>query len=124
MRKIIILMALVITACSTPARKGGEITTAFIGEPVVTANVDLVMAEQPDADRPLLEKGVRHAASLWREEDGSSEQFTEFVSANYISDPARRSRIFLKLSNYFESLSGNMNEITLDLRKVLDEAAG
>lgn len=91
---------------------------------MVTATVDRVMAEQPNADRSLLEKGVRHAASLWREKDGSAEQFTEFVSANYISDPARRSRIFLKLSNYFESLSGNMNEITLDLRKVLDEAAG
>lgn len=117
-------MALVITACSTPARKGGETATAFIGEPVVTATVDRVMAEQPDADRLLLEKGVRHSASLWRENDGTAEEFTEFASANYISDPARRSRIFLKLSNYFESLSGNMNEITLDLRKVLDEAAG
>jgi hypothetical protein len=124
MRKIIILMALVITACSTPAKKGGETTTAFIGEPVITATVDRVMAEQPDADRVLLDKGVRHASSLWREEDGTAEQFTEFAAANYISDPALRSRIFLKLSNYFESLSGNMNEITLDLRKVLDEAAG
>jgi hypothetical protein len=124
MRKIVILMALVITACSTPAKKGGVISAAFVGEPVVTATVDRVMAEQPNADRPLLEKGVRHAASLWREDDGTAEQFTEFVTANYITDPARRSRIFLKLSNYFESLNGNMNEITLDLRKVLDEAAG
>ncbi|MDX9730035.1 MAG: hypothetical protein RBT50_12285, partial [Bacteroidales bacterium] len=124
MRKIIILMALVITACSNPSKKGGETATAFIGEPVITATVDRVMAEQPNADRVLLDKGVRHASSLWREEDGTAEQFTEFVAATYISDPALRSRIFLKLSNYFESLSGNMNEITLDLRKVLDEAAG
>ena len=30
----------------------------------------------------------------------------------------------MKISNYFESLNGNLNEITLDLKKVLDETAG
>jgi hypothetical protein len=124
MRKLIILMAIVISACSTPAKKGGETAAAFIGEPVVTATVDRVIAEQPGADRSLLEKGVRHAASLWRSEDGSVSEFTDFVAANYLSDEAKRKSVFLKLSNYFESISGNMNEITLDLRKVLDEAAG
>jgi hypothetical protein len=124
MRKLVFLMALVMTACSTPARKGGEAAIAFIDETVITATVDRVMAEQPAADRPLLEKGVRHAASLWREEDGSASEFTDFASANYISDPARRRTVFVKVSNYLESLGGNMNEITLDLRKVLDEAAG
>lgn len=117
-------MALVIAACSTPSKKGGETAAVFIGEPVVTATVDRVMADQPTADRPLLEKGVRHAASLWRGEDGTASEFTDFIAANYISDQAKRKSVFLKLSNYFESISGNMNEITLDLRKVLDEAAG
>ncbi len=117
-------MAIVISACTTPAKKGGETAAAFIGEPVITATVDRVIAEQPGADRVLLEKGVRHAASLWRSEDGTASEFTDFVAANYISDKAKRKSVFLKLSNYFESISGNMNEITLDLRKVLDEAAG
>lgn len=117
-------MALVMTACSAPSGKGGEATTAFIGETVVSATVERVMSEQPAADRQLLEKGVRHAASLWREEDGTASEFTGFASANYISDPAKRRTVFLKISNYIESLGGNMNEITLDLRKILDEAAG
>ena len=117
-------MAIVISACSTPAKKGGETAAAFIGEPVITATVDRVIAGQPGADRALLEKGVRHAASLWRSDDGTASEFTDFVAANYIADQAKRKSVFLKLSNYFESISGNMNEITLDLRKVLDEAAG
>lgn len=117
-------MALVMTACSTPSGKGGEAAVAFIDETVITATVDRVMAEQPAADRPLLEKGVRHAASLWREDDGTASEFTDFASANYISDPARRRTVFIKISNYLESLGGNMNEITLDLKKILDEAAG
>lgn len=117
-------MSMIMTACSSPGKKAGDTATAFIGEPVVTATVDRVMGEQQTADRLLLEKGVRHAASLWREEDGNAAEFTEFVAANYISDPARRRSVFIKISNYLESLAGNMNEITLDLRKVLDEAAG
>ncbi len=117
-------MAMIMTACSSPGKKAGDTATAFIGEPVVTATVDRMMGEQQTADRLLLEKGVRHAASLWREEDGNAAEFTEFVAANYISDPARRRSVFIKISNYLESLAGNMNEITLDLRKVLDEAAG
>ncbi len=34
------------------------------------------------ADPVLLEKGLKHAASLWRAEDGSSQDFLEFVKAN------------------------------------------
>lgn len=124
MKKLVFLMAIVMTACSTPSKKGGEAASAFVDETAITATVDRVMAEQPAADRPLVEKGVRHAASLWREEDGTASEFTDFASANYISDPARRRAVFIKISNYLESLGGNMNEITLDLRKVLDEAAG
>jgi hypothetical protein len=32
--------------------------------------------------------------------------------------------VFIKISNYLESLAGNMNEVTIDLRKVLDETGG
>jgi len=32
MKKVIFLMVMVLTACSTPAKKGGETASAFIGE--------------------------------------------------------------------------------------------
>jgi hypothetical protein len=124
MKKLLVIMTMIVTACSAPADRKGEVAAGFIGEATVNNAVERIMAEQPAADRALLLKGVSHAASLWREEDGTAEQFAEFASANYISDPAKRRSIFLKLSKYFESIAGNMNEIILDLRKVLDEAAG
>lgn len=117
-------MIAVLTACSTPDKKGSESVAGFPDETIVKSSVEKVLAAQPSADPVLLEKGVKHAASLWRAEDGTPEEFSEFVAANYISDPAKRRTVFLKVSSYFESLGGNMNEITLDLRKVLDEAAG
>jgi len=116
-------MVTVLSACSTADKKSGE-SSGFINATVISGTVDRIMEEQPSADRLMLEKGVRHAASLWRAEDGTDAEFTDFAAANYISDPVKRRSVFLKISNYIESLAGNMNEITLDLRKVLDEAAG
>ncbi len=124
MRKILVLMTLVLTACSSADKKVEVTASGFIGDTVIAGVVDRVIEEQPRANKMLLEKGVKHAASLWRAEDGTSEEFADFVAANYISDPGKRRDVFLKVSNYFESLSGNMNEITIDLRKVLDEAVG
>jgi len=117
-------MTVVLTACSPGSKKAGEQAAGFINEAVVKNTVERIQQEQPSSDPVLLNKGVSHAASLWREDDGTAEEFTEFASANYISDPQKRRTVFLKVSNYFESLYGNMNEITLDLRKVLDEALG
>ncbi|MFN2337017.1 MAG: hypothetical protein ABR560_08610, partial [Bacteroidales bacterium] len=113
-----------LAACSTPEKKGNESVAGFLDETVIKGSVEKVIEVQPSADPLLLEKGVRHAASLWRSDDGTPAEFSEFVAANYISDPHKRKAVFLKISSYFESLGGNMNEITLDLRKVLDEAAG
>jgi hypothetical protein len=124
MKKYLLLMTVVLAACSHGNRKAGETATGPISEAVVKNTVERIQQEQPSSDPVLLNKGVTHAASLWKEEDGTAGEFTDFASANYISDPQKRRTIFLKISDYFESLNGNMNEITLDLRKVLDESVG
>lgn len=126
MKKIQFIIALaILTACSSTETKKEAVSVAgFINETTVTAVVDTVKAAQPAADLNLLEKGVKHAASLWREGDGTPADFSEFVKENYISDPANRKMIFNKITRYIESLNGNYNEITLDLRKTLDEAIG
>lgn len=117
-------MTVIITACSSADRKAPASVAGFIDEAVIKSTVKKVQQAQISADAYLLEKGVRHAASLWRAEDGTAEEFSRFAADNYISDPAKRKAVFLKISNYYESLNGNMNEITLDLRKVLDESVG
>ena len=117
-------MIAVLTACSAPEKKGTGTGAGFLDETIIKSSIGKVQAAQPAADPVLLEKGVKHAASLWRAEDGTSEEFSEFVAANYISDPEKRRAVFLKISGYFEAMSGHMNEITLGLRKVLDESVG
>ena len=115
MKKLFILMIAALSACSSPEKKNDTATAAgFIDDTVIKSTVDSVRHLYPSADIYLIEKGVKHAASLWRPEDGTPAGFSAFAASNYIADPEKRRSVFLKISNYFESLNGYMNEITLD----------
>src|SRR4030042_6603431 len=123
MKKVLLLLIIaVLAACSSKKTSNKMSDTAqYIDEITTSTAVQNIKAAQPEADQELLKKGVRHAASLWRAEDGTPAEFSDFVSANYLSDPVKRKVVFNKISIYMESISGNFNEITLDLKKVLDE---
>ncbi len=125
MKKTLLAILAVLTACTTPqTKKLPSANAAYIDEAVITAAIDSVKASYPAANTLLLEKGVRHSASLWRAEDGTAAEFTTFVKNNYIADPEKRKTVFNKITDYIESLNGNFNEITIDLKKNLDEATG
>jgi len=126
MKKLLFYFLLAaLTACSTHDPKKDNVKSpSFINETTIKAIIDTVKSAQPASDLKLLEKGVKHAASLWRQEDGTAIDFSVFVKKNYISDPAKRKLAFKKISDYIESITGFNNEITLDLRKTLDEARG
>ncbi len=66
-------------------------------------------------DKTLLEKGVKHAANLWRASDGSEADFSAFCKTNYISDQAEKELVFQKISRNIEIITGNFNKITLNL---------
>ncbi|MDX9947457.1 MAG: hypothetical protein RBS38_08835 [Bacteroidales bacterium] len=126
MKKYMMLLLIVAAGCSSreTGDKKGDSSLLSIDEVAIAAAIDSVKTVIPAVDDRLLEKGVRHAASLWRSEDGTAAEFSDFVKTSYIADPAKRRQVFVKISNFLESLSGNFNEVTLDLRKNLDEATG
>jgi len=126
MRKyLFIFVALMATACTSADRNKESAAQAGIADDkAVTAAIEGIKGMYPAVDNVILEKGIRHAASLWRAEDGSAEDFITFVKANYAGDPEKRRVMFMKISSYLESIYGNFNEISLDLKKILDEDAG
>jgi hypothetical protein len=125
MKKSIFLILILVAACSAPKKNEKPVATAaFIDDAKISAVIDSVKTLCPSANMTLLEKGVKHVASLWGAEDGTANDFSAFVKSNYIADPQKRKAVFEKISSYFESLNGNYNEITLDLKKNLDEASG
>lgn len=122
---IIILTLVWITACSSPSEeKKTAAGINYISSAVCKTAIDRIMSIHPGVNSMILEKGVTHASSLWRESDGTPGDFKNFVVANYIADPIDRKSVFNKVSFYLESLNGNFNEITLDIKKTLDLASG
>lgn len=125
MKKILLIVIVLVTACtSTKTGKDASIKAGFINEAVISASLDTLKSNHPAINTELAGKGIKHAASLWRAESGTPAEFIEFVRQNYVSDPAKRREIFKKITLYLESVYGNFDKITLDLRKVLDENLG
>jgi hypothetical protein len=123
MKKVLFLIIIAALAACSSNNSSNKIpdTAQVIDEITITTAIQNVKSAQPSSDQELLGKGIRHAASLWRTEDGSPAEFSDFVSANYITNPVNRRAVFNKISDYMESINGNFNEITLDLKKILDE---
>ncbi|MCT4603686.1 MAG: hypothetical protein N4A59_12420 [Marinifilum sp.] len=115
MKKIIILCAAFLTLVSTTnqviAEKKAE--TSNITAETIKSTIEELSANC--LDKALLEKGVKHAASLWRMSDGTEADFTNFCKKNYIADKAEKEMVFEKISRNLEIITGHFNKITLDL---------
>ena len=121
MRTLLFFMLLFLFACQTPDKKETTQMTKFqISEKTIDSAIDSLKLKYGESELSVIRKGVRHAASLWRTNDGNDGEFVHFCLANYVGNPKEKSLLLSKLSNYFESLGGHFNKITLDLRQNVD----
>jgi len=69
-----------------------------------------------------MERGVRQAAGLWREQDGNEDCFLQFVKDNFKSDATARELLAFKLARAFEQYFCYNDMLAVDLQKptVLD----
>jgi len=86
--------------------------------------IDSLTSKDTNADKALIEKGVRQVAKLWETQDGSEAEFSRFCLDNFVADSIERKQMFLKISDYMEAISGNFNEMTLRLQRNVHEATG
>lgn len=125
MKKFLLIALAALAACTSPeTNKEVSSKAGLINDAAIAASLDSLKASHPGLNKELAEKGIKHVASLWRPDDGSSADFIGFVKKNFIADQAKRKEIFKKISAYLESVNGNFNEMTLRLRKTLDENIG
>ncbi len=94
-----------------------ETAMSNISEATVQQVQNSCVEQFPALDAELVKKGIAQAAALWRAEDGSEQDFTEFVNANLAADPEARKVLFDKLSTAYEQLYGTSNQITVRLQK-------
>ena len=74
MKKLLFLIIIAAAAaCSSDnTRNKLPATTQVIDQATVNETIESIKTSQPSADPFLLGKGVMHAASLWRMEDGTT----------------------------------------------------
>ena len=119
------IMGIIGAVCALSACCGGNeqkeqsnIPAAFVKDLVaeMLAETDpAAQAATPTA--ALLERGVSQAAFLWRESDGSPEEFAEFVKENYATTPEERKELYDKLAKAMETIYGASNQLSVDLQK-------
>lgn len=64
-----------------------------------------------------MERGVKQAASLWTDEDGSAEEFRTFVNTHYAKTEEERTALFESLSRIMERLNESADMLTVELLK-------
>ncbi len=111
------LVMVVFTQCTNKDAAKQSSDTKNITE-MTTQKVQNALIEKFGAEnKTLIERGVNHAASLWRVSDGSESDFESFCIENFIGDPIEKQIVFEKASKNFESLWGHGNKIMLDLNE-------
>lgn len=96
---------------------------ATVPPSVITSTIDELAAKDSKNQTGIV-KGVNQVARLWQPADGDDQTFKSFCLENYISDPAEKEQVFLKVSEYLEGIYGNFNEISLCLQRNLSLETG
>ncbi len=124
MRIIFILSFMIpffLTACSTANEENER---SPVGEAAVERVIDRLVEQHGEIEADRIRRGVSQTAALWREADGSSDDFEAFCLAHFISDREELDEVFDRLEHNFEHLYGYMNRITLELNRQLHEDRG
>ncbi|NQV03029.1 MAG: hypothetical protein HQ542_10305, partial [Bacteroidia bacterium] len=94
-----------------------EETVQFIPQATVDALINKVVTQYEEEDLFKISKGITLVASLWRESDGSAADFEAFCEKYYVADFQSKKKLFLRLSDNFETLFGHMNMMSLKLKE-------
>ena len=115
---VLFACVVMITACTPSGKeKSPASTPAGISESTIQEAIQSVESKLNGPKTGMIEKGVKHAASLWRESDGTAADFVKFCTENYMGDAAQKEASFYRFSEYFESLNGHFNKLTLDMQE-------
>lgn len=121
MKYLILVSILFVTSCTTTVKNEPQkMNNLRISEKSIKDAVDSLAVKYGSALSPIIQKGVKHAASLWTSGDGTDADFVQLCSTSFVGDPKSRTLLLTKLSDYFESIGGHFNKITLDLKQNVD----
>ncbi len=122
MKNFVLFLAIVgllgFTQCQ-PKNKKMNTKKNFITEQTVEKTQKALVDKYGKTLTERINRGVQQAASLWTQKEGKQEDFEKFCTENFIGDTAKLVETFNSLSANFESIYGNFNKMSLDLKRKL-----
>lgn len=117
-----LLIIAMMTACQPTTKQEAE--RSPIGENTIENTIANLTSNHSSEHQHRISKGVRQAASLWRDSDGTEKEFETFCLEHFIGNQQELDMVFDRLAHYFEHLYGYMNRITLELNRQIHEDRG
>lgn len=121
---VLSLLVMLFTQCTTTSTDKQVMEQKNINEQTIANTIKAIVEKTGSENHEIIERGVKHAASLWRTTDGTPEEFKTFCVENYIAKASEKEMVFKKIEANFESLWGHQNKILLDLNKNMHEDNG
>ena len=89
-------IAVILTACQTKTQ------TAMISEPTIQQAVSHVLASHSEADSSMVARGAAQVAALWRECDGTEEDYLALITNSYAGTAEAKKQLYNRMAFILE----------------------
>ena len=103
---------------------GGPIVTPSWMPSAVSRMESGLVGRFGESQRARIRRGLKQVSEFWRDSDGDSSAFEEFVQRNFTGDPAALDTMFGRFELLLEKAFGHMGEIGREFRQHTDLDAG
>ncbi|HNW59520.1 MAG TPA: hypothetical protein PKI62_07585 [bacterium] len=115
---------LLLTGMITITLFAPRVRASGLPETTITRTIAALEERHGAGAQPRIERGVRQAAALWREQDGSAAEFSEFCLAQFVADSAGLEALLTRCEGHLETLYGHAHEVGRDLAQPLQLEIG
>lgn len=116
---LVVLSTLILgfMACNTDQTKRNDMNNAKY---ISASDAEKVITDMKDylgEDYAFrIERGVMQVSQLWRETDGTAEDFVDFCKNSFVSDSEELSTLFTTLERNFEVINGYYHKMDVELK--------
>jgi hypothetical protein len=114
MKKISLFLVVTMLFSNTLLLKAQNMSS--INKITITNTINSIIGKYGINNQQRIKKGVQQAAAFWTKSDGSENEFQLFCETNFINDAIELEMVFQKISTNLETLMGNYNKISVDLK--------
>jgi hypothetical protein len=110
-----------LTACNISGQNNTNKmqTTDFIPDARLEAVIKQLKDSLGEVHAFRIERGIRQVGALWREQDGTADDFAGFCKSSFMSDTAQLSQLFNTLERNFEVINGYYHKMDVMLKAPL-----